>query len=108
MLTADDGLERATREAQRLIKAGVLDDDSQRLSRAVDGGLGLAASCGGLVLSPWVALVVGVGALASSTVGQLGGKAARRWKGSQHRLESLAKAPSGALDVLLSGSSTDP
>jgi len=99
-MTASVGLDRAVREAQHLIKKNVLEVNHRDLSLAVDISIGVATSVGGFSLAPWVGLVAGVGAAVAQTVSEPGPRVARARIASSRRLQDLAQATAGPVDII--------
>lgn len=98
-MTDDVGLDRAVREAQSLVREGVLEVDSKRFTWCVDASIGIAVAMSGFSLSPWVGLVVGAGSAAAQAIIEPGRRAATVRDSSQRRLQDLARAVAGSVDV---------
>jgi hypothetical protein len=97
-MTAAVGLDRAIREAQNLLRRGILTADRKALSRAVDISASTAAALVAFFLSPWESLGTAIVAGTSLQFLQPGGRAVRKRATSYHRLTDLGAATAGALD----------
>ncbi|MBO4272720.1 hypothetical protein GSF24_19140 [Microbispora triticiradicis] len=93
------GLDRAVREAQQLIRDGVLDVSDRRVT-AVAGILSsLPSQIIGFWLAPWAGALLGLGSAAVDNFYAPGPRMIRRGRSSRKRLEDLAQAGAGAVDV---------
>lgn len=99
-MTDDVGLDRAVREAQALVRKGVLKVDSRRFVWGVDASIGLAAAMSGFSLSPWVGVIVGASTAVAQTIIEPGKRALTVRDSSRRRLQDLAHAVAGSVDII--------
>jgi hypothetical protein len=99
-MTDNVGLDRAVREAQALVRKGVLKVDSRRFVWGVDASIGLAAAMSGFSLSPWVGVIVGASTAVAQTVIEPGKQVLAIRDSSRRRLQDLAHAVAGYVDII--------